>query len=346
MSSALRTESISISNSLVIPIYKSEHDIPSLLKALAGLHADLAGDLEVVFVVDGSPDQSFPILRDVLGSQPFSSQLVLLNRNFGSFAAIRRGLEVAHGEHLAVMAADLQEPIELIKEFFDDLHTGEHDVVVGVRASREDTLLVRLTSHLFWSTFRRLVMPEMPKGGIDVFGCTAKFRDDLVCLGESNSSLVGQLLWLGGRRKEIPYKRRAREQGRSAWTYTRRFKYMLDSILAFSDLPIFLLLWIGTCGILGSLGIGLAVLVAWALGMITVAGYTPVILLLAVVGSMLMFGQGIIGSYVWRANENSKARPLSIVQSRHEFKPSGSSSNIQSSFKTEIKCPASLAESD
>lgn len=329
MSCEQTPQACTISNSLVIPIYKSEHDIPSLLKALAGLHADLAGDLEVVFVVDGSPDRSFPILRDVLESQPFSSQLVLLNRNFGSFAAIRRGLEVAHGQYLAVMAADLQEPIELIKEFFDDLHSGEHDVVVGVRAGREDSLLVRLTSHLFWSTFRKLVMPEMPKGGIDVFGCTAKFRDDLVCLGEANSSLVGQLLWLGGRRKEISYKRRAREQGRSAWTYTRRFKYMLDSILAFSDLPVYLLLWFGGIGIVGSLGTGLVVLVAWAMGAITVPGYTPLMLLLAVIGSMLMFGQGIIGSYVWRANENSKSRPLSLVQSRHEFKPKRSAHTIE-----------------
>jgi len=311
-----------MNNSLVIPVYKSEQDIPSLLEALSGLNADLSADLEVIFVVDGSPDQSFQILKDTLSTQPFQSQLILLNRNFGSFPAIRRGLEIATGSRLAVMAADLQEPIELIHQFFTKLSSGEVDVVVGVRTGRKDSLLVKLTSSVFWSTFRKLVMPDMPKGGIDVFGCTSKFRDDLLCLGESNSSLVGQLLWLGGRREEIPYKRRARQQGASAWTYTRRFKYMLDSILAFSDLPIFLLLWIGTCGILGSLGIGLVVLVAWTFGMITVPGYTPVMLLLAVVGSMLMFGQGIIGSYVWRANENSKARPLSIVQSRHEFSAS------------------------
>lgn len=315
-------------NSLVIPVYKNEPNISDLLEALRGLNADLGGDLEVVFVVDGSPDRSWSMLRHALGDEPFGSQLVLLSRNFGSFAAIRRGLEVARGEHLAVMAADLQEPIELVKTFFrilaEDDGDGPVDVVLGVREGRSDALPGRLASDAFWWFYRRFVVKDMPPGGVDIFGCSAKARDDLLMMGEANTSLVSQVLWVGGRRRLVPYVRRARTKGRSAWTLARKVRYMLDSVMAFSDLPIYVLLWIGLIGLAVSLSAGVVVLVAWLAGAITVPGYTPVMLLVSVIGSLLMLSQGIIGSYVWRANENTKQRPLSLVRSHERFTPHGS----------------------
>lgn len=320
-------------NSLVIPVYKNEPNIPDLLEALRGLNADLAGDLEVVFVVDGSPDRSWSMLRHALGEEPFRSQLVLLTRNFGSFAAIRRGLEIARGEHLAVMAADLQEPIELVRTFFRILGEqdggdgeGRVDVVLGVRESRSDALPGRLASDAFWWFYRRFVVKDMPPGGVDIFGCSAKARDDLLMMGEANTSLVSQVLWVGGRRTLVPYVRRERTKGRSAWTLAKKVRYMLDSVMAFSDLPIYLLLWIGLIGLAISLSAGVVVLVAWLTGSITVPGYTPVMLLVSTIGSLLMLSQGIIGSYVWRANENTKQRPLSLVRSHERFSPGGSGS--------------------
>jgi glycosyltransferase involved in cell wall biosynthesis len=309
----------SVANSLVVPVYENEANLPDLLSALRDLHADLAGDLEVVLVVDGSPDQSWAILRDELSRQPFQSQLLLLSRNFGSFAAIRRGLAVASGSHLAVMAADLQEPIELVLEFFRILGEDRADVLLGRRTSRADAALTKIASGVFWRFYRRWVMREMPVGGVDIFACSAPIRDELVSMTEANTSLVSQLVWLGGRRLEIPYERRARQHGASAWTLAKRVRYTLDSILAFSDLPIFLLLWVGTFGLLTTLGAGVVVGVAWSMGYIEVQGYTPIMLLVSLIGSMLIFGQGIIGSYVWRANENAKGRPLSLTQSHERF---------------------------
>lgn len=306
-------------NSLVIPVYKNESGIAALLVAVRDLDRRLGGDLEVVFVVDGSPDRCWELLRESLADSDFDAQLILLSRNFGSFAAIRRGLELATGKYLAVMAADLQEPIELVEDFFRVLSGGESDVVLGVRAGRHDAWPTRACSAMFWAFYRRWVMREMPVGGVDIFGCTARVRDDLLALRESNTSLISQLLWVGGCRKEIPYRRLARRHGRSAWTLARKFRYMLDSVLAFSDLPIFLLLWVGGAGIFISACVAIVVLVFWLSGGIQVRGYTPVMLLISFVGSMLIFGQGIIGSYVWRANENSKRRPLSLVRSHDHF---------------------------
>src|SRR5438094_4420747 len=127
--------------SIVIPVYKEEASIPDLLMALRGIGTRLNSALEVVFVVDGSPDQSFQHLALELPTLLFKSKLIALSRNFGSFAAIRVGLEKASGPYFAVMTADLQEPDDLIVAFFEELAKDETDVVVGARLSRDDPFL-------------------------------------------------------------------------------------------------------------------------------------------------------------------------------------------------------------
>ena len=178
--------------SLVVPVYSNEGSIPDLLVAVARLALDIDAPFETVFVVDGSPDRCFEMLAAQLPSCTFSSQLVLLSRNFGSFAAIRAGMEAARGDTFAVMAADLQEPPELVHTMWQILDSGEADVVVGVRNSRHDPLVSRLFSGLFWRLYRRYVVPDVPHGGVDVFGCNKAFRDELLKLEERHSSLIAQ----------------------------------------------------------------------------------------------------------------------------------------------------------
>ena len=308
------------SQSLIIPVYKNAANIPTLLEALRDLHTTLEKNLEVVFVVDGSPDESLQLLQAALPNEPYPAQLVELSRNFGSFPAIRHGLQVAQGDYFAAMAADLQEPPELIARFFELLRADQADLVIGQRANRADGRLSGFLSNTYWALYRKFVVSDIPAGGVDVFGCNEKIRDHLLSLREANTSLVSQLFWLGHRRVLVPYERRARAQGKSAWNLRRKIRYMLDSVFAFSDLPIFVLLWLGGLGILLSVLIALIVLGAWLAGAITVQGYTPVMLLIAFIGSILIFGQGIIGCYVWRAAENTKQRPLSLVQSQRSYR--------------------------
>ena len=308
------TSPLVVQHSLVIPVYRNEENISDLLRALADLSRNIEA-FEVVFVVDGSPDRSMAVLSEKLPAMPFTWQLIELSRNFGSFAAIRQGLALARGRFMAVMAADLQEPPELVVEFFRRLNEGEYDLVVGVRRSRVDPPLTRLTSRIYWTLYRTLVMPEMPAGGVDVFACTHPFRDALLSLEERNSFLIGQLFWLGFRRLEIPYERRARLVGKSAWKFQRRLRYMLDSIFAYSDLPISALLWLGAIGVGGSFCLSLTLVILWACGRIDVRGYVPIMLAVMFFGSLLVLGQGILGCYIWRAAENTKKRPISVVLS-------------------------------
>jgi glycosyltransferase involved in cell wall biosynthesis len=306
-------------HSLVIPVYRNAESLPELLGAIADLARRVDQPLEAVFVVDGSPDQSYALLRERLPVMPFASQLLLHARNFGAFAAIRSGLAVARGDQLAVMAADLQEPIGLAEKFFALLARDEADVVVGTRSSRADPFASRLASNLFWRIYRAWIQPDVPPGGVDVFGCTRAFRDDLLALGEANSSLIGQLFWLGQRRAVVPYERLPRRHGRSAWSFSRKLKYLMDSLFAFSDLPVRLLMLTGMLGLVTAFVLGGIVFAARLLGAVPIAGYTMTMITLLFFGALNTFGLGLIGAYVWRAYENTKQRPLAVVYRSHEY---------------------------
>jgi polyisoprenyl-phosphate glycosyltransferase len=306
--------------SLIVPIYRNEDSLSHLLQAVAELAHDLGAPLEAVFVVDGSPDRCYDILRARLPACGFASQLILLSRNFGSFAAIRAGLEAGRGEIFAVMAADLQEPPELVQDMWRILNSAEADVVVGMRNARHDPALSRLFSRLFWHLYRRYVVPEIPPGGVDVFACNKVFRDELLKLEERHSSLVAQVFWLGYRRRFAEYERRPRQHGTSAWTFGKKLNYMMDSVFAFTDLPIRLLIRGGGL-VAASSGLFAALVVASRLaGLITVQGYAMTILAIVFFGALNLFALGVVGSYAWRTYENTKARPLHVVLRRHTWK--------------------------
>lgn len=307
--------------SLIVPVYGNEENIPSLLARFAELSTAIEGGLEIVCVVDGSPDRSHERLAAGLVEAAYPSQLLLLSRNFGSFAAIREGLATARGPYFTVMAADLQEPAAWVIDSLKALRQDECDVALGMRVARADPLLSRLSSSLFWGAYRRLIQRELPAGGVDVFACNEAFRDHLLKFGESHTSLVGQLLWLGFRRKLVPYARQERTHGRSAWRFGHKIKYLLDSVYSFSDLPIRLFLALGSLGLLASIAMGLLVLVSRLTGAISVPGYSATIIVIVFFSALNMLGLGIIGSYVWRAYENTKARPLAIVMHRQAFGP-------------------------
>ncbi|MGH8552348.1 MAG: glycosyltransferase family 2 protein, partial [Methylococcales bacterium] len=211
-----------MTNSIVIPVYRNAENIPSLLSALEQINQRVENDLEVIFVMDGSPDESGRLLLDQGSRLSFPGRLVFLSRNFGSFTAIRTGLEVAEGKFVAVMAADLQEPPELILEFFKILAANQADIVFGQREGRNDPILNRVLSITFWRLYRRLVLPAMPEGGVDIFACNRSVLDAVLTIEEPNSSLIAQLFWVGFRRSFVPYRRLERQQGQSAWNFSRR----------------------------------------------------------------------------------------------------------------------------
>lgn len=304
--------------SLVIPVYRNEENLPRLLSELHRLRQMVGGDFEVVFVVDGSPDRCLEILRERLPQAGFRSQLIALSRNFGSFAAIGAGLVQARGNRIAVMAADLQEPIELAQQFYRILGEGKADIVFGVRGKRSDPWHSELAANLFWKLYRKLVIHDMPKGGVDVFGCTSDVRDHLMELQGIESNLIALLFWIGYRREYVVYERQQRLEGKSAWTLGKKLRYSLNSVFNFTDLPIQILLYAGGISLLLSLFTGAFVLVAKLRGNIEVPGYTPTVLAIMFFGALTSLGFGIVGQYLWLGLQVSRRRPNYIVRLREE----------------------------
>lgn len=305
--------------SVVVPVYLNSASLAEVVERLELIQERIGHSIEAVFVIDGSPDDSAAVLRGLLPHAKMLSQLIIHSRNFGAFAAIRTGFAAARGEIVAAMAADLQEPAALIEKFYEHLSSGNWDVAVGTREKRNDPTSSKAASRLYWAFYRRVVQPEMPSGGVDILACTRAVAQQLVRLGESNSSLIGLLFWLGYRRIEIPYTREERKHGKSAWSFRKKFQYLLDSIFSFTSLPITLILTIGVLGTIISLAAAFVVFIAWLFGAIEVEGYTAQMLVLLFATGSILFALGIVGTYVWRTFENTKGRPNSIVMLAETF---------------------------
>ena len=300
-------------NSLVIPVFRNFESLPRLITELEIVNSELENNLEVIFVVDGSNDRSAEYLLQHLNRFKFASRIVNHSRNFGSFAAIRTGLKYAVGEYIATYSADLQEPPSIILDFFKELSTKNSDVVVATRNLRSDRYIDRVLSNFYWKMYKRYINNEIPRGGVDVFACNAKFKNDLLKLQESRTSLVALIYWLGFKRSEIIYDRLPRLEGKSGWTFKRKMDYMLDSVFSFTELPIKILFRVGIAGIMISLLTSIAVIIVRFAGGIEVPGYTPTVLLVLFFGALNIFGLGLVGNYAWRAYENTKLRPQSVI---------------------------------
>jgi len=228
-------------------------------------------------------------------------------------------MQAASGNYFGVMAADLQEPPELILQFLEKLSSGQYDVVVGCRENRKDPLLSRTSSNFFWKLYKKFILSDMPNKGVDVFGCNSVFRDQLISLRESNTSLIGLIFWLGFRRGEVSYERLARLHGKSAWTFKKKLNYLLDSIFSFTDLPIKFLGMFGLIGVIVSLFLGIVILFTKFFGNIPVPGYAGTVLTVIFFGALNSLGLGIVGAYACRTFENTKNRPLAVTMAIKRF---------------------------
>jgi glycosyltransferase involved in cell wall biosynthesis len=310
----------SVDFSVVIPVYKNYESLGPLVKSLDIVLGELPIKSEVIFVVDGSPDGSFEWLRQNLPLSEMNSILVDLSRNFGSIAAVRTGMSKANGSIVAVMAADLQEPPDLLVGFYGAISGGNAEIAIGRRLSRNDPWITKMLSKIYWGFYRRTINSEIPAGGVDIFACTKKVNDQIIKMNESGSSLTGLVYWVGFSKTFVDYERLKRPHGKSAWTFRKKFRYFSDSIFAFSHAPIVLLQAIGIFGIASSTLMGSITFVGALTDRITSPGYPSLLIALLFSSSSILFGLGIVGDYAWRAFENSKMRPLSIVNNEYNFK--------------------------
>jgi dolichol-phosphate mannosyltransferase len=246
---------------------------------------------------------------------------VRLSKNHGSFVACLAGLTHATGRAVGLISADLQDPPELFLDMVKAWRDEGVEVVMAVRGERQDAWHVRALASIYYRILRRLALPEMPKGGFDFALLDRKVVDVLVAIREKNTTLMGLIIWCGFRRKELPYTRRAREHGRSMWTYKKKIAYFLDSIFAFSYVPIRAVSLIGVLSALGGLIYAAALVVLKLTGHLPpeALGWASLMVALLVLSGIQLLGLGILGEYLWRSFDETRARPTFIVDRRIGF---------------------------
>ena len=206
-------------------------------------------DWEIVMVNDGSRDDSWQVMQRLADSDP-RIRIYSLSRNFGSHAAILAGLSRCTGDCAVIKAADLQEPTELVLEMAERWRQG-NNVVLAVRQDRQEGKGQTLFANLYYWMVRKAALPEMPKGGFDVYLLDRKVINVLMQLDEKNSALTGQILWSGFKTDKVYYTRLQREIGTSRWTLKKKIRLVTDTLFSFSTLPISIVSLIGTLSCIG-----------------------------------------------------------------------------------------------
>jgi dolichol-phosphate mannosyltransferase len=301
--------------SIVVPVYHNAASLAELLAAFQNLAArNAASEFEFVFVDDGSRDNSYAVLAQLAGEDP-RVRVVKLSRNFGSNAALLAGLAHARGEAVVGIAADLQDPPELIHEMLAQWRQGRK-VVLAARQEREDSPLSNFIADTFYALFRRFAVSTMPKRGFDFFLIDRQVCELINGIQESNAYLMGLILWLGFDPAVIHYRRRARQQrfGTSMWTLTKKVKYFIDSFVAFSYVPVracsLLGITLSLCGVLYALAV---IAMRWFFDM-EAEGWASLMVVILVVSGVQLLMTGVLGEYMWRNLDETRRRPRFIVE--------------------------------
>ena len=299
--------------SFVLPVFRNAGAVTLTYDKLRALfETDLtAWAYQIVFVDDGSDDGSPEELRRIRQGDD-RVRVITLTRNFGQMAAILAGLKAATGDVVLQMAADLQDPVELIPTMLREYERG-YELVVAYRENREDKISARLSSRLFYRVIR-LTYPQIPPGGFDYVLMARPVVDAFNAIEVRNRFFQGDLLWFGFRTAFIPYTRPQRPIGRSQYTFAKRLKNSLDAILDSSYLPI---RFISLVGVLTAIaGFLYAVNIAYARFMhqIPFTGWAPIMILILIIGGLTMVMLGIIGEYIWRIYDEVRRKPNYVVR--------------------------------
>lgn len=297
--------------SIVVPVYFNAETLEAVYDDLSQKVFSKVEDYEVIFVDDGSGDNSWEVLTKIK-DRDNKVKIIKLSRNFGSHSAILAGFSYVTGDCVVIKAADLQEDSTLLIDMYNKWLEG-YEVVLARRNSRNDSFFGDIFSNTYYYVINKLVSKNMPLGGFDCYLIDKKVVNVLKGLNENNSPLTLQILWSGFKVGHVYYDRLERTSGKSRWTLSKKVKLFTDSIISFSYVPLRFMTITGFIFFLISILWAIYIAIQKSLGNIDVLGYATLIILSLFSFGTIMLTLGILGEYIWRTLDAARKRPVFIV---------------------------------
>jgi polyisoprenyl-phosphate glycosyltransferase len=302
--------------SLVVPVHNEEETLPELVRQLALLLERLDGPAEVIFVDDGSTDRSYELM---LKAREADSRIKILrlSRNFGHQIAITAGMDVAPGNAVIIMDADLQDPPDVVLEMAARWREG-FDVIYGVREERRgDSRFKKATAAAFYRLFRRMSDIDVPLDAGDFRLVDRTALDAFRAMRETNRYVRGMFGWIGFRQVGVRFERAERFAGDTKYPLTKMIKFASDGLVSFSTAPLRFALKLGFLVAGLSFVFGVVALVSKLLGLYSIPGLASIAVFVSFIGGIQLLVLGLMGEYIARIHDEVKGRPLYLVRDAH-----------------------------
>lgn len=302
--------------SVLVPVYNESAVLGEFHQQLREVMLATGCPYEIIYIDDGSDDGSLDALYALRGEDPCIA-IIELSRNFGKEVALSAGLDHARGDATIIIDADLQDPPELIHTFLEEWRNG-YDVVYGLRVVRRgEPWLKTVAAKWFYRILNYLSDVEIPENAGDFRLLSRRAVDALVSLPERHRYMKGLYAWVGFPQKAVPFARQPRRAGKTHWNYWRLWNFALEGITSFSDVPLKIASYLGVVTSLLALLYGLFLLLRTLLWGNPVPGYLSLTIVILFFGGVQLICLGIIGEYMARTFQETKARALYFVKGYH-----------------------------
>ena len=303
--------------SVVVPVFNEQEVLTQFHGRLCAVLDTLPARCEIIYVNDGSMDDSLDLLRRLKDGDGRVA-IVDLSRNFGKEIAMTAGLDHARGDAVVVIDADLQDPPELIPELVKHWQEG-FDVVYAQRTSRAgESALKKTTAHLFYRLMQRLSRVQIPRDAGDFRLLSRRAADALAGLREQHRFMKGLFAWIGYPQKAVPYAREARHDGKSKWSYLALWNFAIEGITSFSTIPLKVATYLGMLVAFGAFLFGIYIVLDTLLFGNPVPGYPSLLVVVLFLGGVQLMAIGVLGEYLGRMFDETKGRPLYLINSYEE----------------------------
>ena len=297
--------------SLVVPCYNEEETVHLFQEAVIGAFADCGYDYEIIFVNDGSKDNTLFRLKKIHGAQKCPVKVVSFSRNFGKESAIYAGMKHAVGDYVSLIDADLQQRPEIVRDMVRMLDENpQYDVVAAYQDRRGESKVLSFFKKNFYKTINRLSNVKLHPDASDFRTFRRCVAQNIIDLAEYHRFSKGIFAWVGYETCFIPYTACERVAGTTKWSFRKLLNYAIDGIIGYSTAPLRMATYLGGVTAIAAVLYLLWVIIEKLFFGIAVPGYATIIVLILALGAMQLICIGIIGEYVGRTFEQSKERPI------------------------------------